>query len=95
MRDNIAMVLSAELDNQFINGAGAGADLNGIFERLTNPNAPAAAVETWTRYLAIQSGGIDGLWATELEHIALMVGVDSYRLAAATFQGNDSGRVSR
>ena len=90
LRENVSLVLSDELDDQIINGDGSNDDLTGIFERLTNPSAPAAAVETWTRFLAIQSGGIDGLWATELEHIAMVVGVDTYRLSAATFQGTDS-----
>ena len=90
LRQNVSLVLSDELDDQMINGAGQNDDLTGIFQRLDNPDAPAAAVETWTRFLAIQSGGIDGLWATELEHIAMVVGVDTYRLSAATFQGTDS-----
>ena len=90
LRQNVSLVLSDELDDQLINGTGANDDLVGIFERLTNPSAPAANVETWTRFLAIQSGGIDGLWATELEHISMVVGVDTYRLSAATFQGTDS-----
>ena len=90
LRQNVSLTLSDELDNQMINGDGSSDDLTGIFERLTDPGAPAAAVETWTRFLAIQSSGIEGLWATELEHIAMVVGVDSYRLAAATFQGADS-----
>ena len=90
LRENISLVLSDELDDQMINGDGSNNDLTGIFERLGNPSAPAANVESWTRFLAIQSGAIDGLWATELMHIAMVVGVDTYRLAAATFQGNDA-----
>ena len=94
LRDNVSLALSAELDNQLINGdgstSGAANDLTGIFERLTNPSAPAAQAESWTRFLAIQSGGIDGLWATELEHIAIVVNPETYRLAAATFQGTDA-----
>ena len=90
LRENLALVLSDELDDQAINGAGAGDDLIGIFERLANPAAPAAAVETWTRFLAIQSGGIDGLWASELNQIGLVVNPETFRLAAATFQGADS-----
>ena len=65
-------------------------DIDGLFAQLTNASTPAAAVETWTRFLAIQSGVIDGLWATELMHVGLIVGPETYRLAAATFQGNDS-----
>ena len=90
LRENVSLVLSDELDDQMINGDGSNNDLTGIFARLDDPSAPAANVETWTRFLAIQSGGIDGLWATELEHIAMVVNPETYRLAAATFQGTDS-----
>ena len=90
LRENVSLVLASELDDQMINGDGQNDDLTGIFQRLSDPAAPAAAVETWTRFLAIQSGLIDGLWATELDHVNLTVGVDSYRLAAATFQGTDA-----
>ena len=66
LRENVSLALSAELDAQMIAGDGTNDDLTGILERLGDPAAPAADVETWTRFLAIQSGGIDGLWATEL-----------------------------
>ena len=90
IRENVSVALSAELDNEMINGDGSGDSLTGIFQRLTDPSAPATGVETWTRMLAIQSGGIDGLWATELEHIAIVCNPETYRLAAATFQGTDA-----
>ena len=90
LRQNISLSLSAELDNQIINGDGTGNNLSGMFTALTNASAPAAAVETWKRFLRIQSDGIDGLWATMLSHIAMVVGVETYQVAAATFQGNDS-----
>ena len=91
-RQNLSMVLSAHLDHNLLNGdiTTDANELEGFFKRLTDPAVPAANAETWTRFLAIQSGGIDGLWATELEHIAMVVGVETYRLAAATFQGADS-----
>lgn len=90
LRENLSMALSAELDDQAINGNGTAPNLTGIFQRLTAPAAPAANVETWTRFLAIQSGGIDGLWATELAHIGIVCNPETFRLAAATFQGTDS-----
>ena len=90
LREHVSLVLSAELDNQMINGDGSFDDLTGILQRLTDPAAPAADVETWTRFLAIQSGGIDGLWSTELAHIAIVCNPETYRLAAATFQGSDA-----
>ena len=94
LRDNVSLALSSELDNQLINGDDTNDDLIGIFERLSNPGAPAAAVETWARFAAIQSGGIDGLWATMLSHIAMVVGPETYRLAAATLRGADSAETS-
>ena len=90
LRQNVSMALSEELDDQFINGDGAGSNLSGIFSRLTDPADPAAMVETWERFLAIQASGIDGLWATELSQIAIVVNPETYRLAAATFQGADA-----
>ena len=92
LRQHISLLISDELDDQMINGdsSSTATDIDGLFAQLTNPSDPAAAVETWTRFLAVQSGGIDGLWSTELSHIGMVVGVDTYRLAAATFQGTDS-----
>ena len=92
LRQHISLLIADELDDQMINGDSSvtATDIDGLFAQLTDPSAPAAQVETWTRFLAIQSGAIDGLWATELEHIAMVVGVETYRLAAATFQGTDS-----
>ena len=90
LRDNISMVLADEIDDQMINGDNTNDDIYGMFERLTDASAPAAAVESWVRMLAIQASGIDGLWATELAHIAMVVNPETYRLAAATFQGTDS-----
>ena len=87
-----SMKVSSELDDQLLNGSGSSNEVTGLFERLGNPGAPAAAVETFARFLAIQSGGIDGLWATELSHIQLLVGPDTYRLAAATLRGADSAQ---
>ena len=90
LRQHISLVLADEIDDQLINGTGSGDDLTGVFQRLTDPSAPAATVESWTRFLAIQSGGIDGLWASELSDVAMVCGVETFRLAAATFQGADA-----
>ena len=90
LRQHISLAVSDELDDQKLNGDGQGDNISGFFQRLTDPTAPAAGVETWTRFLAIQSGGIEGLWSTELSEIGLLVGPETYRLAAATFQGTDS-----
>ena len=90
LRENLSMVLSDDLDDQLLNGDGQGNNLTGIFQRLTDPAAPATGVETWERFLQIQASGIDGLWASELSQIAIVCNPETYRLAATTFQGTDA-----
>ena len=90
LRQHISLILSDELDNQILNGAAAGNDLTGIFERLDNPADPAAAVETWERFVAIQAGGIDGLWASMLSELSILAGPETYRLAARTVRAGNA-----
>ena len=87
LRQNLALVLSDELDKQGLNGAGgnSGADLIGVFERLTNPAAPTAVVD-FDGFAAAHAGGVDGLWANTIWEVGIVVGPDTYRLAAKTFQ---------
>ena len=89
LRENVSMVLSDELDDQMLNGDGMNNDLIGIFERLTAASAPDANVETWSRFAAIQASGVEGLWATELADVAMLVNPATYRLGAETFQANE------
>ena len=84
LRENLAMVLSDELDDQIVNGAGANNDLVGIFERLDNPNAPAVA--DFDFFAGAHAGGIDGLWANTLKDVGIVVGPDTMTLSAKTFQ---------
>ncbi|MYF00774.1 MAG: phage major capsid protein [Gammaproteobacteria bacterium] len=90
IREAISLVLSAELDNQIINGNGTAPNISGMFQQLTDAAAPAAGVETYDRLLAIALGGIDGLWSTELSHIGLTVGVDTYKIAWQKFRDNNA-----
>ena len=92
LREHISLLVSVEIDDLMVNGDSTvtTTDIDGLFAQLTNAGTPATAVETWIRFLAVQSGVIDGLWATELMHVGMIVGPETYRLAAATFQGNDS-----
>ena len=64
LRENLSLVLSDELDKQMINGTGSGANLIGIFQRLTDPSAPAAGKINWVGYAAQHAKGVDGLWAS-------------------------------
>ena len=94
LRENLALVLSDELDNQAINGAGANNDLIGIFQRLTNPSAPAVA--DFDFFASAHAGGIDGLWASTLKDVSIVCGPGTMALAAATFQtaNNFKGETS-
>lgn len=94
LRENLTMALSAELDNQFINGAGANHDLEGLFHGLTNPAADATAL-TFSHGIEKLAALIDGLWATETAHIRQVVGVDTYRLAAGSFAGSAANKGER
>ena len=91
LRENLSLVLSDELDKQGLNGAGAGSDLVGIFQRLTDPVAPTAIAD-FDAFAAAHAGGIDGLWALTLQDVGIVVGADTYRLAARTFQSSASFR---
>ena len=92
LKDHISMAVSDELNDLIINGTGSSNEPHGFLSRLTDAANPATGIETWSRFLKVQSAGIDGLWAAELQDVALLVGVDSYRLAASVFQGSDSER---
>ena len=86
LRENLSLALSDELDNQAINGDGSAPNLTGIFERLTNPDAPAAGVATFDSFVAAFAGGIDGLWAATIKDVAIVAGVETYGLSARTFR---------
>ena len=87
LRENLALAISDELDDQAINGNGTAPDLTGIFEAITpNPADPAAGVADFDDFVAAFAGGIDGLWANTVKEVAIVSGVDTYKLSAQTFR---------
>ena len=98
LRENLALVLSDALDDQAINGEGgnSGADLVGIFQRLTDPSAAPSAVADFDAFAAAHAGGIDGLWANMLKDVAIVCGPATMGLSARTFQSatNYKGEMS-
>ena len=94
LRENLALVLSDALDDQVVNGAGgnSGADLIGMFQRLTDPSA----VADFDAFAAAHAGGIDGLWASTLKDVAIVCGPATMALSARTFQSatNYRGELS-
>ena len=95
LRENLSLVLSDELDDQAINGAGgnSNADLKGIFNGLTDPSAPGADVATFDTFVDAFAGGIEGLWASRMNEVAIVCGPDTYRLSAKSFRdvGTNNG----
>ena len=86
LRQNLALALSDALDSQIINGDGVAPNLAGFFNRLTDPGAPGAAIATFDDFVSAFADGIDGLWANTVSEVAIVAGVDTYKLAAKTFR---------
>ena len=89
LRENLSLALSDELDDQGLNGAGSTAgntkDLNGLFQALTDAADPGTVAD-FDAFVGTYADGVDGLWATTCKQVAMVVGVDTYRLAAKTFR---------
>ena len=85
LRQNLSLALSDELDDQAINGDGQAPNLTGILKRLNDPSAPGAVADFDT-FIAAFVGGIDGLWANTVQDVAIVCGVDTYKLSAVSFR---------
>ena len=86
LRQQISLAVSDELDDQMLNGDGMNDDLIGIFERLTDPSAPAAGVVNFDGFISAFADGIDGLWSSTMSEVSIIAGVDTYKLSAKTFR---------
>ena len=86
LRQNLALALSDELDDQAINGDGQAPNLSGVFKRLTDPSAPGATVVDFDGFVSSFVDGIDGLWANTVQDVAIVAGVETYKLSAKTFR---------
>ena len=91
LRENLSLALSDQLDDQTINGDGTAPNLAGIFSRLTDPTAVRAAVASFDTFVEMFAGGVDGLWANTVKEVAIVGGVETYRLSAQTFRDPVSG----
>ena len=86
LRQNVSMALSAELDDQAINGNGTAPNINGLIAQLTDPTNPTA-VTTFDAWVEAFANQIDGLWSSMMTDVRMVVNVDAYKLAAKTFRG--------
>ena len=92
LRANLQLVMSAELDDQVINGDGQAPNLSGLFQALTDAANPAAVADFDT-FLATFAGGVEGLWASTLKDVGIVCGPATYQLSAKAFRdvGNANG----
>ena len=95
LRENLALVLSDELDEQVITGNGTAPNLTGILQRLSAPTAPGAAVAVFDDFVGRFTEGIDGLWAATMKDVAIVVGPDTYKVAAKAFRDGTGGNANR
>ena len=88
LRENLSLALSSELDDQGLNGVKTNADnnVNGLFQKLTDPAAPAAGVAGFDDFVAAYADGIDGLWASMASEIGILCGVETYQLSVKLFR---------
>ena len=91
LRENLALALSDQLDDQIINGNGAAPNLSGIFQALSDPAAAPTAIADFDAFVAAFAGGVDGLWSDTVKEIAIVCGVETYRLSAAIFRDPSTG----
>ena len=91
LRENLALALSDQLDDQALNGNGAAPNLAGIFQALTDPAAAPTAIADFDAFVAAFAGGVDGLWANTVKEVAIVGGVETYRLSASTFRDPATG----
>ena len=85
LRENLGLVLSDQLDLQGLSGDGQAPNLTGLFERLTDPTDPTAVAD-FDAFASAHAGGVDGLWVNTIGDVVIVVGPETYRLSARTFQ---------
>ncbi len=88
LRENLSLALSDELDDQALNGVGgnSGADLIGLFERLTSPTTTPTTAADFDDFVSSFADQVDGLWATRTADVSIVVGPATYQLSAKTFR---------
>ena len=91
LRENLSLALSDQLDDQVINGNGTAPNLSGIFQGLTDPTAAPTAVADFDAFVAAFAAGVDGLWSNTVKEVAIVGGVETYRLSASTFRDPATG----
>ena len=89
LRENLTGALSNEYDNQCINGNGTDPNVSGVFNQLTAPTAPTTLAD-FDAFVKAGASMVDGRFADSEANVVLVVGTDTYQLAASTFQSTST-----
>ena len=85
LRENASMKLADAYDAQCIAGNGTAPNVDGLINQLTDPSNPTAVAD-FDAFVAAFADQIDGLWASRMREVAIVAGVDAYKLSAKTFR---------
>ena len=101
LRDDLRLALGFAMDNQVVNGSGAGGQVTGILKALApagldatayppvgNANDPAQL--DWANMRALATGELDGKYARTEAAISMLIGRDTYQNGRNQFRTNDS-----
>ena len=92
LRRDLAAVMSDKMDDEVINGDGAGPNVNGFLNELPAAADPAAT-STHAAWLALFTGLVDGLNAYTLADIRAVIGQESYTNGESVYRGNQSNET--
>lgn len=103
LRQNLSIALSSQLDDYAINGTradgatgDAAAQPRGLLAQLGSaPDAPSS-LANFDAFAQAHADGVDGLWASTIKEVGIVVGADTYSLASRVFQAatNYKGETS-
>lgn len=87
-RSHMMAKLSEVVDSELINGPGTTHRLSGFFEALDDPSADGTTL-TFDHGLSKLAALVDGTWAYDTDHVAMIVGVETFRLACTLFRDKE------
>ena len=98
LRTHISLELSSELDRLMLVGdpSTTAPETKGIIGQITASAVAAATIASFDEFLGEMIAGVDGLWASTLSDVAMLVNPATYRRAAGTFRdvAEDAGSVA-
>ena len=88
-----SMALSAQLDQQGVNGDGTAPAVDGLVHQLTRGNAPTA-LATFDDFNAGVADRVDGIWSRTMRDVRFLVAAGGYARAAKVFRDDTGARGS-